>query len=98
MSRAVFPGVVSDRIGRKNTCCLLIKSLRKSAFMSKQELAPEHALQHENRIGRNVDAAACGAFATGGALARLGVDIPFLSGVRIALSRMSTLFRKSCRS
>ncbi|MEP7043147.1 MAG: OFA family MFS transporter [Dokdonella sp.] len=73
-------------------CNLLIRPVRESAFMSEGELATERALQHENMISANAETAARGAFGIGSALAWLGVGIPFLIGVWIALSKAAALF------
>jgi len=73
-------------------CNLLVRPVRESAFMSEEELARERALQHEDRISANAETAARGAFGVGGALAWLGVGIPFLIGVWIALSKAAALF------
>ena len=73
-------------------CNLLIRPVRESAFMTEEELARERALQHEDRIKANADSAARGAFGIGGVLAWLGVGIPFLIGVWIAVSKAAALF------
>lgn len=73
-------------------CNLLVRPVRASAFMTDAELARERALQHEDRIGGDPAAAARGAFGVAGVLAWLGVGIPFLAGVWIALSKAAALF------
>jgi len=73
-------------------CNLLVRPVKPSAFMSEAELARERALQHEGHTDVQARDAARGAFGIGGVLAWLGVGIPFLIGVWIALSKAAALF------
>lgn len=72
-------------------CNLLVRPVSASTFMTDAELVQERSLQHEDRIGGNVESAARGSFGITGALAWLGVGIPFLIGVWIALSKAAAL-------
>lgn len=73
-------------------CNLLIRPVKESVYMTDEELARERGLQHENKVSANAETAARGAFGLGGVLAWLGVGIPFLIGVWIALSKAAALF------
>ena len=73
-------------------CNLLIRPVRSSAFMSEAELAREKALAHEHKVSAEAETAARGAFGVGCVLAWLGVGIPFLIGLSIALQKASALF------
>ena len=72
-------------------CNLAVRPVRVSLFMTDADLARERALQHEDRIGGNAESAARGPFGIPGVLAWLGVGIPFLIGVWIALSKAAAL-------
>ncbi|MEP6939998.1 MAG: OFA family MFS transporter [Rudaea sp.] len=73
-------------------CNALVKPVKESDHMTDDELAHERALQREDRIAGNADDAARGSFGVVGALAWLGVGIPFLIGLFIALQKASALF------
>jgi hypothetical protein len=73
-------------------CNLLVKPVKESVTMSDEELERERSLQHENRAAGNVETAARGAFGVGGVLAWLGVGVPFLIGLYIALQKAVALF------
>jgi MFS family permease len=73
-------------------CNALVRPVKESDYMSDAALAHERALQHEDGAGGNADAAARGSFGAVGALAWLGVGIPFLIGLYIALAKASALF------
>ncbi len=70
-------------------CNALIKPVGEHHYMSEDELAREQALQHGHGGG---EAAARGRPGIGTALAWLGVGVPFLIGVWIALSKGLALF------
>ena len=70
----------------------LVRPVKDSVYMSEEELARERALQHEDRGVGNAQTAARGAFGLGGTLAWLGVGIPFLIGLFIALQKAAALF------
>jgi MFS family permease len=71
---------------------LLIRPVRQSAFMTDEELAKEKALAHEHTVSAAAETAARGEFGLRGVLAWLGIVIPFLIGVWIALSKAAVLF------
>ncbi|HEX7914696.1 OFA family MFS transporter [Rudaea sp.] len=71
---------------------LLIRPVRQSAFMTDEELAKEKALAHESTVSAGAETAARGEFGIRGVLAWLGIGIPFLIGVWIALSKAAVLF------
>ncbi|MGH8122904.1 MAG: OFA family MFS transporter [Rudaea sp.] len=73
-------------------CNALVRPVNESAYMSPEELAHERSLQREDRISGNVETAARGAFGSGAVLAWLGVGVPFLIGLYIALQKVSALF------
>jgi MFS family permease len=73
-------------------CNLLVRPVHDRHYMSDEELANERSLQHERSFGNAVATAARGAFAAGGALAWLGVGVPFLIGVYIAIEKGAALF------
>jgi hypothetical protein len=61
--------------------------------MSDEELAQERSLQHEQTgPGGDATTAARGSFGIKGTLAWLGVGIPFLIGVWIAIAKGAALF------
>ena len=70
-------------------CNALVKPVAEHHHMSQEELARERALQHEQGAS---EAAARGRVGLGTALAWLGVGVPFLIGVWIALSKGFALF------
>jgi MFS family permease len=72
-------------------CNALVRPVRESDYMSDEQLAHERSLQHEDRVGGNAEAAARGSFGVVGALAWLGVGVPFLIGLYIALQKASAL-------
>lgn len=73
-------------------CNALIKPVRDSAFMSDEELARERELQRESSTSDRAESAARGTFGIVGVLVWLGVGVPFLIGVWIALSKAAALF------
>jgi MFS family permease len=73
-------------------CNALIKPVPDSVHMTDEELARERALQRENRVVGNAEAAARGPFGLSGTLAWLGVGIPFLIGLYIAVQKAAALF------
>jgi MFS family permease len=73
-------------------CNALVRPVNEKYFMSDSELANERALQHEAQGSAGATSAAHGAFGVGGILAWLGVGIPFLIGVWIALDKAAALF------
>jgi len=73
-------------------CNLLIKPVKPEQQMSDEELARERALQKDDGIAANAETAARGRFGAGGVLAWLGVGIPFLIGLYIALAKAAALF------
>ncbi|WP_110693139.1 L-lactate MFS transporter [Salinicola halophyticus] len=73
-------------------CNLLIKPVKPEQQMSDEELAHERSLQKEDGVAANAETAARGRFGVGGVLAWLGVGIPFLIGLYIALAKAAALF------
>ena len=75
-------------------CNFFVKPVADHHYMDEDELARERALQHEQFVSDRggVLAAARGAFGMGGTLAWLGVGVPFLIGVWIALAKGAALF------
>jgi MFS family permease len=73
-------------------CNYFVKPVASKHWMSDEELAQERALQHEGRSSAETEAAARGSFGIGGALAWLGVGVPFLIGLYIAVTKAAALF------
>jgi MFS family permease len=73
-------------------CNALVRPVKQSDYMTPEQLAHERSLQHEDRTGGGAETAARGAFGVIGALAWLGVGVPFLIGLLIALQKASALF------
>ncbi|MGQ7244404.1 OFA family MFS transporter [Salinicola sp. V024] len=73
-------------------CNLLIKPVKPEQQMGEAELAHERSLQKEDGVAANAETAARGRFGVGGVLAWLGVGIPFLIGLYIALAKAAALF------
>jgi MFS family permease len=75
-------------------CNLLVKPVDPRHHMTEEELARERALMHEASSTTSDDAASAarGSFGAIGVLAWLGVGIPFLIGVWIALQKAAALF------
>jgi MFS family permease len=73
---------------------LLVKPVADKYFMTDKELAAERGLSHEasSSAKGSQSTAARGAFGIGGTLAWLGVGVPFLIGVWIALQKAAALF------
>ncbi len=73
-------------------CNLLVRPVDQKVCMTPEELAHERSLQHEDRVAGNAETSARGAFGVTGVLAWLGVGIPFLIGLVIALQKAAGLF------
>jgi hypothetical protein len=73
-------------------CNALVKPVKESDNMTDEQLAAEHTLQREDRTAGVSETAARGPFGVVGTLAWLGVGIPFLIGLYIALAKASALF------
>lgn len=73
-------------------CNLLVRPVKEEHHMSDAELQHERSLQHDDTISGNAESAARGKFGMGGVLAWLGVGIPFLIGLYIALAKAAALF------
>lgn len=73
-------------------CNALVKPVKPEQQMSDDELARERALQKEDSVSSNAETAARGSFGIGGVLAWLGVGVPFLIGLYIALAKAAALF------
>ncbi|WP_353980751.1 OFA family MFS transporter [Salinicola endophyticus] len=73
-------------------CNALVKPVKPEQQMSDEELARERALQKEDTVAANAETAARGSFGIGGVLAWLGVGVPFLIGLYIALAKAAALF------
>ncbi|WP_188112361.1 OFA family MFS transporter [Salinicola aestuarinus] len=73
-------------------CNALVKPVKPSQQMSDEQLAHERALQKDDGVAANAETAARGRFGIGGVLAWLGVGIPFLIGLYIALAKAAALF------
>ncbi len=73
-------------------CNALVKPISDEHFMDESQMARERELQHETRSVGHGEAAARGPFGMTGTLAWLGVGIPFLIGLFIALQKASALF------
>ncbi|MAM57211.1 MAG: MFS transporter, partial [Salinicola sp.] len=69
-----------------------VKPVKPEQQMSDDELARERALQKEDSVSSNAETAARGSFGIGGVLAWLGVGVPFLIGLYIALAKAAALF------
>ena len=70
----------------------LVKPVNDSVYMTDEQLAAERALQREDRTAGVSESAARGPFGVVGVLAWLGVGIPFLIGLYIALQKAAALF------
>jgi MFS family permease len=73
-------------------CNALVRPVADKHYMTDEELARERSLQREAAVEGGAENAARGAFGIGGALAWLGIGIPFLIGVWIAVSKGAALF------
>ncbi len=71
---------------------MMVRPVHESHHMSEDDLAREKSLQHEQRTAGQVETAARGAFGLGGVVAWLGIGIPFLAGVYIAIQKAAALF------
>ena len=73
-------------------CNALVRPVAHHHFMSEEELAQERALQRERATSADALTAARGAFGIGGVLAWVGIGVPFLIGVWIAIAKGAALF------
>jgi hypothetical protein len=73
-------------------CNLLIRPVGEQHQMTADELAREEALQRDRAAGGDAETAARGGFGLLGALAWLGVGVPFAIGLLIALQKAAALF------
>lgn len=73
-------------------CNLLVRPVKAEHHMSDDEVERERALQHDDSASVNAETAARGRFGVGGVLAWLGVGVPFLIGLYIALAKAAALF------
>lgn len=73
-------------------CNALVRPVKESDQMSAEEVAHERSLQHDDSVSGNAETAARGKFGVGGVLAWLGVGVPFLIGLYIALAKAAALF------
>ncbi|MBO0661768.1 OFA family MFS transporter [Jiella sp. MQZ9-1] len=73
-------------------CNALVRPVAEHHHMSGEELARERALQHDNTPAASAKAAARGEFGLLGVLAWVGIGVPFLIGVWIALAKGAALF------
>jgi hypothetical protein len=73
-------------------CNYFVKPVHEAHWMSDAELARERSLQHEDRLAADAESAARGNFGIGGALAWIGVGIPFFIGLYIAIEKAAALF------
>lgn len=73
-------------------CNALVRPVKESDQMTEEEVAYERSLQHEDRVAANAEEAARGKFGVTGVLCWLGVGVPFLIGLYIALAKAAALF------
>ncbi|WP_136067187.1 OFA family MFS transporter [Modicisalibacter radicis] len=73
-------------------CNLLVRPVNEEHHMSEDEVERERALQHDDSVSVSAETAARGRFGIGGVLAWLGVGVPFLIGLYIALAKAAALF------
>jgi MFS family permease len=73
-------------------CNLLVRPVNEKHQMTEEEVQYERSLQHDDSNTANADTAARGSFGIGGVLAWLGVGVPFLVGLYIALAKAAALF------
>lgn len=73
-------------------CNALVRPVKESDQMSAEEVAHERSLQHDDSVSGSAETAARGKFGVGGVLAWLGVGVPFLIGLYIALAKAAALF------
>ncbi|WP_148861403.1 OFA family MFS transporter [Marinobacter fonticola] len=72
-------------------CNALVRPVKASDQMTEEEVEYERSLQHEDRVSANAETAARGKFGITGVLCWLGVGIPFLIGLYIALAKAAAL-------
>ncbi|OHZ02858.1 OFA family MFS transporter [Salinicola sp. LHM] len=73
-------------------CNALVRPVKESDQMTDEEVEHERSLQHDSSLPGNAQTAARGNFGIGGILAWLGVGVPFLIGLYIALAKAAALF------
>ena len=75
-------------------CNLLVRPVKDEHYMDDEEIETERTLQHEapKPSAGGAGSAASGRFGIAGTLAWLGVGVPFLIGVYIALQKAAALF------
>ena len=73
-------------------CNALVRPVKESDQMSAEEVEHERSLQHDDSVSGSAETAARGKFGVGGVLAWLGVGVPFLIGLYIALAKAAALF------
>ncbi|MBF5058429.1 major facilitator family transporter [Alcanivorax sp. 521-1] len=73
-------------------CNALVRPVHEDHHMDDEEVARERALQHDSGVAANAETAARGSFGVGGVLCWLGVGVPFLIGLYIAIAKAAALF------
>ncbi|BES69555.1 OFA family MFS transporter [Marinobacter nanhaiticus D15-8W] len=73
-------------------CNMLIRPVKEEHHMTDEEVEYERSLQHDDSIAANAETAARGKFGVTGVLCWMGVGIPFLIGLYIALAKAAALF------
>ena len=73
-------------------CNAFVRPVNEKHYMSDEEIARERAMQHENVVAADVQAAARGRFGLFGVVAWAAVGVPFAIGLWIALRTAAALF------
>lgn len=73
-------------------CNMLVRPVKEKHLMTDEEVAYERSLQHDEGVAANAETAARGKFGVTGVLCWMGVGIPFLIGLYIALAKAAALF------
>jgi MFS family permease len=73
-------------------CNVLVRPVSEKHYMTDEEIARERALQHENVVAADAQAAARGRFGATGVAAWAAVGVPFAIGLWIALRTAAALF------
>tara|TARA_A100001391_G_scaffold194811_1_gene171452 strand:- start:9271 stop:10920 length:1650 start_codon:yes stop_codon:yes gene_type:complete len=73
-------------------CNALVRPVHEDHHMSDEEVARERTLQRDSGVAANAETAARGRFGVTGVLCWLGVGVPFLIGLYIAIAKAAALF------
>ena len=73
-------------------CNALVRPVHDDHHMDDEEVARERELQNDSGVAANAETAARGQFGVTGVLCWLGVGVPFLIGLYIAIAKAAALF------